>query len=148
MRKHIFICVALTSGFLFGQEPYAQSPEQQLIADAASALGGRERVMAVKTLLIEGGGHDMNVGQALRFDELGLQSDIIQLRDYERAYDLVNRRGRFEAVREAQYPFYVGEGGARRVQALDGDVAFNTGPDGTVTRVFGSQADGRRVGQQ
>ena len=32
------------------------TPEQQIVNDAAAALGGRDRVLAVKTLVIEGEG--------------------------------------------------------------------------------------------
>ena len=121
----------------------AQSAEQQIVADAATALGGRERILAVKTLIVEGGGRDLNVGQSLRFDDLGLQSDVWQIREYKRAYELGNRRGRFEAIREAQYPFYQGEGAARQIQALDGDIAFNVSAEGSATRIFGPAATGR-----
>ena len=38
-------------------------PEQQLIADAAAALGGRDRVEAVRSVRIEGEGEAPNVGQ-------------------------------------------------------------------------------------
>ena len=31
---------------------------------------------------VEWAGHDMGVGQAWRYDELGLQSDVGQIRDY------------------------------------------------------------------
>ena len=115
----------------------AQTAEQQVIADAASALGGRDRILAVRTLTVQGGGHDLNVGQSLRYDELGLQSDAWQIRDYKRMYDLANGRGRFEAVRVAQYPYYQGIGGERVVQGLDGDIAFNVAPNGNATRAFG-----------
>ena len=145
MKKHMFVGVVLVSSFLSWQRAAAQSPEQQIIADAATALGGRDRVLAVRSLSIEGGGHDMSIAQARRFDELGLQADVNQIRDYKRVYDLTNVRGRFEATREAQYPYYLGEGGARQVQALDGDVAFNLEPNGTATRVFGAQVTARRV---
>jgi glyoxylase-like metal-dependent hydrolase (beta-lactamase superfamily II) len=123
----------------------AQSAEQQIVADAATALGGRARIEAVKTLVVQGGGHDLNVGQSLRYDELGLQSDVWQIRDYKRMYDLANGRARFEVVRASQYPYYQGIGADRVVQALDGDVAFNIAPGGTATRVFGGQATGRRA---
>ena len=123
----------------------AQTAEQQVIAGAAAALGGRDRIMAVKTLVVEGGGRDMNVGQSLRYDELGMQSDVWQIRDYKRVYDLTATRGRFEAIREAQYPFYQGEGGVRQIQAIDGDIAFNVAPDGNATRIFGPPAIARRA---
>src|SRR5216117_1626678 len=100
----------------------AQSAEQQIVADAAAALGGRDRVLAVRTLVVQGGGHDLNVGQSLRYDELGLQSDVWQIRDYKRIYDLANGRARFEVVRPSQYPYYQGVGADRVIQALDGTV--------------------------
>src|SRR5437762_12755791 len=45
----------------------AQSaPAQQTINDAAAALGGRDRILAVKTLVIEGTGTNGNLGRAIR----------------------------------------------------------------------------------
>jgi hypothetical protein len=123
----------------------AQSTEQQIVADAAAALGGRERVLAVRTLVVQGGGHDLNVGQSLRYDELGLQSDVWQIREYKRMYDLANGRARFEVVRASQYPYYQGIGADRVTQGLDGDVAFTIAPNGNATRVFGGQANARRI---
>src|SRR5258705_2799664 len=86
----------------------AQSTDQQVVSDAAAALGGRDRILAVRTLVVQGGGHDLNVGQSLRYDELGLQSDAWQIRDYKRTYDLAHTRARFEVVRASQYPYYHG----------------------------------------
>ena len=134
---------ALASIVLIWQGLLAQSTEQQIIADTSAALGGRERILAARTLIVEGGGRDLNVGQSLRFDELGLQSDVWQIRDYKRAYDLGNMRARFEAIREAQYPFYQGERAARLIQGLDGEVAFNVNAEGNATRIFGAQATAR-----
>ena len=34
----------------------AQTPEQQVVNDAAAALGGRDKILAVKTMLLEGAG--------------------------------------------------------------------------------------------
>jgi hypothetical protein len=126
----------LVSALLLCSGLQAQSTEQQVVSDAAVALGGRDRILAVRTLVVQGGGHDLNVGQSLRYDELGLQSDAWQIRDYKRMYDLANGRGRFEAVRVAQYPYYQGIGGERVVQGLDGDIAFNVAPNGNATRAF------------
>src|SRR6185436_624456 len=121
--------VLLTSGL------QAQSTEQQIVSDAAAALGGRERILAIKTLVVQGGGHDLTVGQSLRYDELGLQSDVWQIRDYKRIYDLANGRARFEVVRASQYPYYQGIGGERQVQAIDGNIAFNIAQNGNAVRV-------------
>src|SRR5262245_30135955 len=39
------------------------SPERQAVLDAAEAMGGRAKVLAVKTLTMEGEGDAPNVGQ-------------------------------------------------------------------------------------
>src|SRR5437667_328958 len=39
------------------------TPEQQIINDAAAALGGRDKILAVKSLVIEGEGTNGNLGQ-------------------------------------------------------------------------------------
>ena len=143
-RAGLATIVAVLSGLLFLQTTtVAQNPERQLIDDAVAAMGGRDRVMAVKTLMFEGGGHDFQVDQEFAYDELGSQFLVYQLRDYKRSYDLANGRGRFEQVREAQSTIFNGERPQRTVQALDGDIAFNVGGDGNATRVF--QVAGLRV---
>ena len=40
-----------------------RSPEQQIVEDAAEALGGRDRILAIRTLTIEGEGTNGNLGQ-------------------------------------------------------------------------------------
>ena len=39
------------------------TPEQQIVNDAATALGGRDRIVAVKTIVMEGEGTQYNPGQ-------------------------------------------------------------------------------------
>src|SRR5919197_405051 len=51
------------TGLAIGTCACATSPETQIVNDAAAALGGRDRVLAVKTLLIDGEGTNWNVGQ-------------------------------------------------------------------------------------
>jgi glyoxylase-like metal-dependent hydrolase (beta-lactamase superfamily II) len=135
--------VVLSGSLVLQTTVVAQEQGRQLIDDAVAAMGGRDRVMAVKTLMFEGGGHDFQVDQEFAYDELGSQFLVYQLRDYKRSYDVANGRGRFEQVREAQSTIFNGERPQRSVQALDGDIAFNIGDDGAATRVF--QAAGRRV---
>src|SRR5258705_4181639 len=143
--NHKTLGLVLASAVVLVSALRAQSTEQQIVGDAAAAMGGRDRILAVKTLVVQGGGHDLNVGQSLRYDELGLQSDAWQIRDYKRTYDLANTRARFEVVRASQYPYYQGVGGERVVQGLDGGVAFNVAPNGNATRVVSGQAAGRRA---
>lgn len=58
MKKMIWaaITVALAGA-------YAQTPEMKVVSGAADALGGRDRIQAVKTLTIEGEGTNPNIGQ-------------------------------------------------------------------------------------
>ena len=146
MGRHVLAFLIVLSPFVLPPGVRAQSPEQQIVNDAAAGLGGRDRVLAVKTLQIEGAGHDMNVSQSLRYDELGLLSDIAQIRDYKRSYDLANGRARFEATRQVQYPYFLGNAPARQVQVLDKDIAFNVAANGNATRVFApGQINARRL---
>jgi len=64
----------------------AQStPEQQTINDAAAALGGRDRILAVKTLIIEGEGSNGNLGQDVTPEAT---SQTFTVSDYKRAIDV------------------------------------------------------------
>ena len=77
----------------------AQAPEQQIVNEAAEALGGRDRILAVRTLLIEGQGKDFSFGQGARPDQMGSESDPWKVTGYRRAYDLAAGRARFEQTR-------------------------------------------------
>ena len=123
----------------------AQTPEQQIVNDAATALGGRDRVMAVKTMLLEGAGNFVGITSLRYDDDIGFKSAIEQLRDVKRAYDLPNTRARFELTRMVEYVFYIGDAPTRTIQGLDGTVAFNINPaNQNATLVPGNQGVGRR----
>ena len=62
------------------------TPEQQIVDDAAAALGGRDRVLAVKTLVIEGEGSNGNLGQDMTPEATGQK---FALSGYKR----IDRRG-------------------------------------------------------
>ena len=66
--NHKTLGLVLASVALLAPALRAQSTEQQIVADAAAAMGGRDRILAVKTLAVQGGGHDLNVGQSLRYE--------------------------------------------------------------------------------
>ena len=124
----------------------AQTPEQQVVNDAATALGGRDRVMAVKTMLLEGAGNFVGITSLRYDDDIGFKSAIEQLRDVKRAYDLANTRARFELTRMVEYVFYIGDAPTRTIQGLDGTVAFNINPTNqNATPAFGNQGTARRL---
>ena len=123
----------------------AQTPDQQVVDDAAAALGGRDRIMAVKTMLLEGAGNFVGITSLRYDDDIGFRSAIEQLRDWRRAYDLTNGRARFELTRMVEYPFYIGDAPTRTIQGLDGKVAFNVNSaNQNATPAFGNQASDRR----
>jgi len=123
----------------------AQTPEQQVVNDAATALGGPDRVMAVKTMLLEGAGNFVGITSLRYDDDIGFRSAIEQLRDWRRAYDLTNGRARFELTRMVEYAFYIGDTPTRTIQGLDGKVAFNVNAaNQNATPAFGNQSSDRR----
>ena len=48
-----------------------QDPQKQIVDDAAAALGGRERILAAKTLILEGEGRNGNLGQDMTPEATG-----------------------------------------------------------------------------
>jgi hypothetical protein len=117
-----------------------QSQAQQVVNDAADALGGRDRVLAVKTLLVEGEGKEFSFGQGSSWTEMGQEASVWKVMGYRRAYDLTASRARFEQSRTALYAFFAGHVPGKSVQAIDGDVAFSIGGNGAATRVWNERA--------
>jgi hypothetical protein len=115
-------------------------PEQQLLIDAANALGGRERIAALKSIAIEGEGESPNVGQNTMPDG---ELPVWKVTDYKRTTDLATGRTDMSQVRTAQFLF-ANSSVQRQHQALDGDVAVNFSPDGQATRAGEQQARDRR----
>lgn len=119
-----------------------------IVARAAEALGGRDRLLAARTLVVEG------YGQAAQQNGGGNVTgspDAPQkwqnVNGYTRTVDLANGRMR---VRQRQYGDFVFAAarnmrGIVSTQGLDGDVAFNVGADGRATRAPAAVARARRM---
>jgi glyoxylase-like metal-dependent hydrolase (beta-lactamase superfamily II) len=118
------------------------SPEQQIVNDAAAALGGRERVLAVKTLVIEGEGSNGNLGQDMTPDAAG---QAFVLSPYKRSIDLANGRARVEQTRTPNFAYFQGQQPQKQVLGVDRDVAYNVAPNGTATRASNAAARDRRA---
>ena len=107
------------------------SPERQLVLRAAEALGGLDRVMALKTLQIIGYGElaYMNGGGNITADPDAPQK-WQKVLDYRRTIDLEHGRTRVEQRLKMDFVFAseVGQLGLNRTsETLDGDVAYNIG---------------------
>jgi hypothetical protein len=119
----------------------APAPERKVVDDAARALGGKERILAVKTLTIEGEGTDTNLGQNVTPDS---ELPVWKVTEYRQTIGPAQGRMRVQQVRTAQFLF-AGATVQRSDQGLDGDVAYNAGPGTSATRATGAAARDRRV---
>ncbi len=117
------------------------SPELQAVMDAADAMGGRDKLLAVKTLTIEGEGTAPQLGQNTMPDS---DLPVWKVSDFKRTIDFANARMRVQQLRTAQFLF-AGPPTQRQDQGLDGDVAYNVGMDGTAVRASADAARDRRV---
>lgn len=120
MRTWILAGVVIALGGTDVPQPGTVSaqadPARQVIEDAARALGGRERLMAVKTLTIEGYGINPNIGQAMTPEAEPLWWMIP---DFTRRIDL--ERGRMEVAYTRRPAFPAVFDNFRAAQRLDGD---------------------------
>jgi glyoxylase-like metal-dependent hydrolase (beta-lactamase superfamily II) len=117
------------------------TPEQRLIDQAAEALGGRDRVQAVSTIVLEGDGENFNLGQN-RSPDADLPK--YQVTSFRREIDLANGRWRHEQTRTPAFTT-ANTSPQKQVTALDGDVAFNVGGTGTATRSSNQVARDRKA---
>ena len=115
--------------------------EQQVLDDAAEALGGASRIRNVKTLTIQGTGTAPNAGQNRMPDD---ELPVWKVNEYTRRIDLANGRMRAQQVREAQFLF-AGDLVQRQTQGLDGAAAYSVAANGTISRAGAVAARDRRI---
>jgi len=118
-----------------------KSPEMKAIDAAAGAMGGKDRIQAVKTLIIEGEGPAPNLGQNVTPDG---ELPVWMVTEFKRAIDLTNGRMRTQQLRTAQFLFALATV-QRQNQGLDGDIAYNLSQDGRATRASDAAAKDRRI---
>jgi glyoxylase-like metal-dependent hydrolase (beta-lactamase superfamily II) len=107
--------------------------------DVARAMGGRERVLAVRTLVTEARGENYNFGQN-RAPEADLP--VFEVTESTRRIDFAQRRWRNDQMRVPR--FVTGNTAPQRQHiGLDGDVAFNVLPNGNVERAGAAAAADR-----
>lgn len=141
-RRLLFLLI----GPLVGCAPIAapRSPALDaatILRDVAAAIGGADRVLAAKTLRIEGKATAYNLGQDLS-PESTRQTFV---GDYVRRVDLANRRAVLEHTRTPTFLYFASPAPQKQVQGVDGDVAFNVGANGTPARVPGRTGNDRHA---
>ncbi|HUI77235.1 MAG TPA: MBL fold metallo-hydrolase [Bryobacteraceae bacterium] len=137
MTKRIWAILALVA---IAPTAHAQA-EAQIINGSAEALGGRARILAVKTLTIEGEGSDANLGQNVTPDG---ELPVWKVTGFRQTIDLGAGRMRTRETRDAQFLFALATH-QRQEQGLDGEIAYNVGPNGMAVRASAEAARDRRV---
>ena len=139
MTHHRYPAIVLLAAAIGCASP---TPEQQFINDAAERLGGRDRVVAVRTLVLEGEGTQFNLGQDMRPGASGQTFTVSALK---RQIDLAEHRMRTELTRTANFAFFQGPAPQRQVQGLDGETAYNIAPNGNAARLPAQATEDRRA---
>jgi hypothetical protein len=116
-------------------------PDRQFLQDVAQALGGQDRITALKSMAVEGDGYAPMLGQNTMPDG---EQPRWKVAEYRRTTDFANDRTSMQQVRTVQFLF-AGAGVQRQHQVLDGTVAFDLGADGTARRAGAQQAKDRRT---
>jgi glyoxylase-like metal-dependent hydrolase (beta-lactamase superfamily II) len=120
----------------------APAPEQQIVRDAAAALGGADALLAVNTLIIEAEGTQYNLGQDV---SPSAATQTFAVAPYRRAIDVRGGRARTELVRVPRFSYWQGVAPQPQVQGIDNAIAYNVNPAGAATRLGQAAADDRRA---
>lgn len=122
----------------------AQQPGQPLLDSVGLAMGGVDRILAVRTLLLEGTGNEFRLGQNAT-PEAELPRYAVTA--YRRATDFANRRWALDLTRVPR--FVTGNLAAQRQRTAYDAVAFDLLPDttarGTTARRSTARADADRA---
>ncbi len=146
MRKVFVVLMTWYAAVSLGQTTRTAAG---VIDGAAEALGGRQRILALKSIKIEGYGQlaYQNGGGNISTSPDAPQK-WVNVPEYEKIIDLEHGRMR---VRQRQHNAFVFAGVdaylGRTVTtaALDGDVAYNVSADGRATRASAANAAARRI---
>jgi glyoxylase-like metal-dependent hydrolase (beta-lactamase superfamily II) len=124
------------------------SAGRSLMTRAAEALGGRDRILAIKTLTIEGYGQlaYQNGGGNITSSSDAPQK-WIDVSDHVRVTDLEHMRTRVRQRQVNGFVFAAAQNmkGVVSTQSLDEDVAFNINAAGAATRAPAAAARTRRM---
>ena len=155
MKKTFLLALLFLVTVVAASTVYAAAQQQtqaavRLIAGAAEALGGRERILAVKTIVLEGYGEAayMNGGGNISASPDAPQK-WVSIPEYEKTIDLEHRRMRVRQRNHQNFVFasaagYLGAANPNTVY-LDGQIAYNIGQNGRAVRGTEAAARARRL---
>jgi hypothetical protein len=147
------VAMAVTAAIVArGQQPTPAPPSvpgqtaAQAISAAAAALGGAERIQALRNVTLIGYAQYAYQNGGGNISALpGAPQKFIAANDYRRVYDLEHGRMYHQERRNDLFPFanYNGNDFALQRQVLDGAVAYNINANGQANR--GGDARDRRM---
>lgn len=137
MTGHI-LCVVLAAGLL---NACSRPPAVTALKKTIDAMGGKDRILAVQNIVIEGEGIEGNLGQNRTPNAPLTHWKVTGFRE---RIDPSNRQMLFEQTRTAQFPF-AGATPVREHQALDRDIAWDIDESGHAQRLTDRATIERRV---
>jgi hypothetical protein len=147
LKSFVVVVFAVAAGLVAGGQAPAGSA-RQLVDAAAEALGGKERLLALRTLTILGYGQ---IGQQNGGGNIDAHPSAPQkwtnIGGSVRSIDLQNGRMRLvqTATQDFVFAYERNMRGIRSDVRLDGDVAWNIGANGRPQRVGDAQVRARRL---
>lgn len=140
-RRYALWLLTTPAVFLFVPGAGAQRPGRPLMEEVARAMGGRDRVLSVRTLLLAGTGEQYSLGQNMSPEAA---PPIFAVTELRRSIDFANRRWRHEQSREPRFP--TGNTALQRTRLGYDSVAYDILADGTVRRAA-ARADAARANE-
>ncbi len=136
VSRSLLVIVVMVSGCA------GRTSEERAVDAAASALGGADKLLTVRTLVLEGEGVQFNLGQDVA---PGVAGQTFAITEYRRAIDIAGESARTELTRIPKFNFWQGLTPQRQVQGIDKTVGYNVAASGTASRVAPAAADDRRA---
>jgi glyoxylase-like metal-dependent hydrolase (beta-lactamase superfamily II) len=132
--RRLIACAALPGVMLAAVAPAAsaQRPGKPRIEQAVRAMGGQERVLGIRTIVLEGTGTEYDLGQN---QAPGEDLNKYEVTAYRRSIDFANSRWRQDYTREPRFP--AGNPAPQQLRQGYDSVAFDLIADGSARRPTG-----------
>ena len=101
----IVLVTSLVAGLLAGCSPATGGGNASAVVDqAAAALGGRDRLLTVRSVIAEGAGTNGNLGQDVTPEATG---QTFAISDYRRVHSFSANALRIEQTRTPNFPYFL-----------------------------------------
>lgn len=142
-RGHALIAATWLMGAACGRgAAIPGSTATQSVEQAAAALGGLDRLRALKSIVMEGAGTSSNLGQDLTPDATDQHFTIT---GYRRIISFSANALRVEQTRTPTFPYFQGPDAQKQIMGVDGGFGYNISPLGVAVRVSETVTRQRRI---